>query len=126
MPQSLGLYPTLSAGENLDFTQDVFAVPRASREKGPKERAPVQDLPLGARRRLAVDCALAHDPELLVLDEPTSGMDSLGRAKLWKRIREASARGVGVLVTTHYQQEAAQCDLLVRLEAGRVVEARGN
>ncbi|WP_115728003.1 ATP-binding cassette domain-containing protein [Actinomyces culturomici] len=124
--QALGLYPTLATQENLDFTQDVFGVPAEERIRLDAGRAPVGDLPLGARRTLAVDCALSHSPELLVLDEPTSGMDSLGRARLWKRIRRASSAGTGVLVTTHYQQEAAQCDVLVRLEAGRVVETRRN
>ncbi|MDY4263561.1 MAG: ATP-binding cassette domain-containing protein [Schaalia hyovaginalis] len=120
--QALGLYPMLSARENLDFTQDVFGVPAADRLQGAAERGPVAELPLGAQRTLAVDCALSHSPDLLVLDEPTSGMDSLGRARLWKKIRRASNTGAGILVTTHYQQEAAQCDILIRLETGRVVE----
>lgn len=119
--QALGLYPALAAQENLDFTQDVFEVAKDRRTRVEADRTPVGRLPLGARRALAVTCALSHSPELLVLDEPTSGMDSLGRAELWKQIRRAAAAGVGVLVTTHYQQEAAQCDVLVRLNAGKVV-----
>ncbi|MDC4233485.1 ATP-binding cassette domain-containing protein [Actinomyces sp. B33] len=121
--QSLGLYPALSPRENLDFVQESFGVPKGARIRVADTGEPVAALPLGARRMLAVTCALSHSPDLLVLDEPTSGMDSLSRAMLWKRLRRASSAGVGILITTHYQQEAAQCDVLVRLDAGRVVDS---
>lgn len=118
VPQSLGLYPSLSAQENLDFTTSVFGVPHQdSLFNG--ARVPVHRMPLGAQRNLAVECALSHDPELIILDEPTSGMDALSRAMLWKTLRVAAARGVGVLITTHYQQEALQCDRLITLEGGK-------
>jgi len=76
---------------------------------------------LGRQRQLAFACALSHMPALLVLDEPTSGVSPLARARLWDRIHEQVDRGVGVLVTTHYLQEAQQCDRLVVMAAGRVV-----
>jgi ABC-2 type transport system ATP-binding protein/ribosome-dependent ATPase len=84
----------------------------------------VASLPLGLRRRLAFAAALGHRPELLVLDEPTSGVDALGRARLWDAIRSAAEEGAGVLVTTHSMGEAEQCDRLLVMAAGRVV-ARG-
>ena len=81
----------------------------------------VRDLPLGLRRRLAFAAALAHEPELLVLDEPTSGVGLGARAALWDTIHRAAAGGAGVLVTTHHLDEAGECDRLVLMAAGRVV-----
>ncbi|HUX70261.1 MAG TPA: ABC transporter ATP-binding protein, partial [Cellulomonadaceae bacterium] len=66
-------------------------------------------------------CALAHDPLVLVLDEPTSGVDALARAALWDTIHEQAEKGVGVLVTTHAMQEAAQCDRLLLMSRARLV-----
>ncbi len=118
VPQSLGLYPALSAQENLNFTVRVFGCdPDIDlREYG---NTPVGKLPLGAQREIATVCALSHSPRLLILDEPTSGMDPLARARLWKVLQRSAERGVGVVVTTHYRQEARQCDRLVELEQGR-------
>ena len=78
-------------------------------------------LPLGQQRRVAFAAALQHHPDLLVLDEPTSGVAPLARARLWDRIREQAAAGVAVLVTTHYMDEARQADRLVLMAGGRVV-----
>jgi len=82
--------------------------------------APVATLPLGTKRTLAYLAAVGHTPKLLVLDEPTSGMDALTRARLWENLRALADNGTGILVTTHYMQEAAQCDRLVMLAAGKV------
>lgn len=125
VPQSLGLYPTLTARENLDFTAGIFGADVAPELHAAADRHGkrlVGDLPLGAQRDLAVVCAIAHDPRLLVLDEPTSGMDALSRARFWARLRALAERGTGVLITTHYAHEAIQCDRIVELEAGRVVD----
>jgi ABC-2 type transport system ATP-binding protein/ribosome-dependent ATPase len=81
----------------------------------------VSQVPLGLQRRVAFLCALQHRPAALVLDEPTSGVDPLARARLWDTVREQADSGVGVLVTTHYMQEARQCDHLVLMSRGRVV-----
>ena len=128
VPQGLGLYEDLTVAENLAFTAQAFGARPPGRLPDPELEAAggelVAGLPLGLRRRLAFAAALGHQPELLVLDEPTSGVDALGRARLWDAIRSAAERGAGVLVTTHSMAEAEQCDRLVVMAAGRVV-ARG-
>lgn len=126
MAQGLGLYPSLSAIENVEFAASVHGVTvhgemgEFARSFG---RAPVSALPLGAQRMLAYLTASVHQPDLLVLDEPTSGMDALARARLWRDLRTLADNGAGALVTTHYMQEAAQCDRLVMLTAGKVTAA---
>jgi ABC-2 type transport system ATP-binding protein/ribosome-dependent ATPase len=131
VPQGLGLYDDLTVAENLAFTARAFGGHPPERLDDPELEAArgelVAGLPLGLRRRLAFAAALGHRPELLVLDEPTSGVDALGRARLWDAIRSAAEdapRPAGVLVTTHSMGEAEQCDRLVVMAAGRVV-ARG-
>ena len=121
--QGLGLYPSLSALENLEFAASVQGVAVNEQARAFAERygrAPVANLPLGTKRTLAYLAAVGHDPALLVLDEPTSGMDALTRARLWENLHALADRGTGILVTTHYMQEAAQCDRLVMLAAGEV------
>ena len=81
----------------------------------------VGSLPLGAQRGAAFAQALAHQPDLLILDEPTSGVDPLARARLWETVAEAAVAGTGVLVTTHYMEEAGECDRLLVMAEGRVV-----
>jgi ABC-2 type transport system ATP-binding protein len=133
LPQGLGLYEDLTVAENLEFSLRAFAVDHrdggaatADPLVGDPELAAVRDqtvgdLSLGLRRRVAFAAALAHRPDLLVLDEPTSGVDPLGRAQLWDTIREAAEAGAGVLVTTHHMSEAEQCDRLVVMADGLVV-----
>ena len=123
VPQGLGLYQDLTARENLAFAQAAFGGERGAL---PPTLAPLADVPvgrlsLGVQRRIAFAQALAHRPDLLVLDEPTSGVDPLARARLWETIRETADRGAGVLVTTHHMDEAEECDRLVVMADGRVV-----
>jgi ABC-2 type transport system ATP-binding protein len=125
MPQSLGLYEDLTVAENLAFSTAAYGGSGAvlEGEVGGVRDVLVRDLPLGLRRRAAFAIALAHRPDLLVLDEPTSGVDPLQRARLWETIRASAEDGAGVLVTTHHLGEAEQCDRLVVLAAGRAVAA---
>ena len=123
VPQGLGLYPDLTAAENLAFSAAIFGGRPADltgqlRAAG---SAPVGRLPLGLQRRVAFAEALSHHPDLLILDEPTSGVDPLGRARLWDTIAAAADDGAGVLVTTHYMEEAGECGRLVIMADGGVV-----
>ena len=123
VPQGLGLYAELTVSENLAFAAQAFGCAPAQLDGALADEADslVASLPLGLRRRLAFLCALQHSPDVLVLDEPTSGVEPLARARLWDRIRSQADSGVGVLVTTHYMQEARQCDRLLLMSDGRLV-----
>ena len=123
VPQGLGLYDDLTAAENLEFSAEVFGGQRARVPVLAPGYAgtPVGRLPLGLQRRVAFEQALSHRPDLLILDEPTSGVDPLGRARLWETISDAAQGGAGVLVTTHYMEEAAECGRLVIMADGAVV-----
>ncbi|MEW6060040.1 MAG: ABC transporter ATP-binding protein [Actinomycetota bacterium] len=123
VPQSLGLYDDLTPDENLAFAHAAFGGERGTLPAGLRSLADVLvgRLSLGVQRRVAFAQALAHRPDLLVLDEPTSGVDPLARARLWETIREAADAGAGALVTTHHMDEAEECDRLVVMAEGRVV-----
>ena len=122
VPQTLGLYDDMTVQENWTFTAAAFgsarpALPESVR--GSKDEL-VGSLPLGLQRRVAFAVAFSHNPELLVLDEPTSGVGPLSRARLWQDIRDSAEHGTGVLVSTHNMEEAEQCDRLVVMVDGRV------
>ncbi len=125
--QGLGLYRHMTVAENVSFNAAAFGVEPRDVELNDELTAMagrlVGSIGLGRQRQLAFACALAHRPDLLVLDEPTSGVDPLARARLWDAIRDQITRGAGVLVTTHYMEEAQQCDRLVLMAAGRVAAA---
>lgn len=137
VPQSLGLYDDLTPQENLAFSAAVFgAHPGGHASRGarggraadelpgplrPYGGTVVGSLPLGVQRNAAFAQALAHQPDLLILDEPTSGVDPLARSRLWETVAVAAAAGTGVLVTTHYMDEAQECDRLMIMADGRVV-----
>jgi ABC-2 type transport system ATP-binding protein/ribosome-dependent ATPase len=123
VPQGLGLYDDLTPEQNMEFSAAAFGGGRGELPASLRTYAgtPVGSLPLGVQRRVAFAQALSHHPELLILDEPTSGVDPLGRARLWDTIAGAAAAGAGVLVTTHYMEEAGECTRLVIMSDGRVV-----
>jgi len=124
VPQGLGLAADLTVAENLEFVAAAYglgAVPGLPGDLAPHADRLVGSLSLGLQRRLAFTVALSHAPELLVLDEPTSGVDPLARAALWDTVHAQAEAGVAVLVTTHYMQEAEQCDELVLMSHGRRV-----
>jgi ribosome-dependent ATPase len=139
MPQGLGknLYPTLSVEENLQFFARLFGHDRHERRRridslaGSTGLLPFLDraagqLSGGMKQKLGLCCALIHDPDLLILDEPTTGVDPLARSRFWDLIGaiRAARPGMSVLVATAYMEEAERFDLLVALDAGRVL-ARG-
>ncbi|GAA2037607.1 ATP-binding cassette domain-containing protein [Agromyces tropicus] len=123
VPQGLGLFRTIEVEQNVEFTERVYGGPPAELPRALEEvrRSIVAAIGLGRQRQLAFALALSHGPELLVLDEPTSGVDPLARARLWDVIHEQAARGRGVIVTTHYLQEAEQCSRLALMSRGRLL-----
>jgi ABC-2 type transport system ATP-binding protein/ribosome-dependent ATPase len=118
VPQNLGLYRDLTAAENLEFRARTFGAVASTIDLG---KGLVRDLPLGTQRRAAFIAATQHDPELLILDEPTSGVSPLSRTVLWDLIRRRAEGGAAVLVSTHYMDEAEQADRIVLMSRGRVV-----
>ena len=124
VPQFVGLAPSLSAHENLIFNARQYQcqVPtQVGRWASSFGASPVANLPLSTRRMLACMNATMHAPQLLIMDEPTSGMDPLARLRLWQYLRQLASSGVGILISTHYSSEAAQCDRVVRMRAGQVI-----
>ncbi|MGE0274128.1 MAG: ribosome-associated ATPase/putative transporter RbbA [Nitrospiraceae bacterium] len=137
MPQGLGknLYPTLSVFENLDFFGRLFGhrdIERARRIDlllestglNPFRSRPAGKLSGGMKQKLGLCCALIHDPDLLILDEPTTGVDPLARRQFWDLIEQirGGRHGMSVLIATAYMEEAARFDWLVAMDAGRVLD----
>ncbi len=136
MPQGLGrnLYATLSVFDNVDYFGRLFGQGRAERERRIDELlrgtglAPFRDRPAaklsgGMKQKLGLCCALIHDPDLLILDEPTTGVDPLSRRQFWELIDRLGARreGMSVIVATAYMEEAERFDWLVAMNEGRVL-----
>jgi ABC-2 type transport system ATP-binding protein len=132
MSQKFSLYGNLSVGQNLRFFSGAYGL--AGRHRGERvhwaladfgleglAEAVSADLPLGYKQRLALACALMHEPDILFLDEPTSGVDPLARREFWRRINALADRGVTVLVTTHFMEEAEYCDRLAIMAAGEIL-----
>ena len=136
MPQGLGrnLYPTLSVSENIDFFGRLFGQDNAERRRKIDELArstglePFLDRPAGKlsggmKQKLSLCCSLVHDPELLILDEPTTGVDPLSRRQFWELIDRIRVRnpGMSVVTATAYMEEAAGFDHLIAMDAGAVL-----
>ncbi|UOE43874.1 ATP-binding cassette domain-containing protein [Agromyces larvae] len=123
VPQGLGLFRTITVAQNAEFAARVYGTGRIGLPPSLADvsGAVVNDIGLGRQRQLAFALALGHEPELLVLDEPTSGVDPLARARLWDVIHEQASAGRGVIVTTHYLQEAEQCTRLALMAHGRLL-----
>jgi ABC-2 type transport system permease protein len=130
--QKFSLYGQLSVAENLDFFASAYGLHGERKDErvawamrefelAPFARLPSGQLPGGFKQRLAMAAAVLHEPEILFLDEPTSGADPLARREFWRRITAMAERGVTVIVTTHFMEEAEYCDRVVILDAGRVL-----
>jgi ABC-2 type transport system ATP-binding protein len=130
--QKFSLYVSLTVRQNMQFFARAYGLPPkkqaermgwAEEEFGlaPYRDADAEALPLGFKQRLALACALLHEPDVLFLDEPTSGMDPFAREELWLRIGEMAQEGVTILVTTHHLEEAEFCDRLIIIAEGRIL-----
>jgi ABC-2 type transport system ATP-binding protein len=133
MPQRFGLYADLTVRENLDFYADLHGVRRGAEREGRIERlyrfsnlAPFGDrlagkLSGGMKQKLALSCALVHRPRLLLLDEPTFGVDPISRRDLWIVLQEMLGEGITIVLSTSYLDEAERCDRVALLDGGRIV-----
>lgn len=122
VPQDLGLYRDLTVAENLRFRAGVFGLDEPEPVAFGDHQL-VGDLPLGLQRRVAFVAATQHRPDLLILDEPTSGVSPLARMGLWDLIRATAEAGAAVLVSTHYMDEAEQADRVILMSEGRIAAA---
>src|SRR6188768_347626 len=127
--QTASLYPKLTVVEVIDLFRSFYRTSRPTDELvealglGERRNARTKELSGGQRQRLAVALALVNDPELVFLDEPTTGLDPAARRSLWDLIRELKAKGRSVLLTTHYMEEAeVLCDRLAIMDHGRILE----
>jgi ABC-2 type transport system ATP-binding protein len=132
MSQKFSLYTDLTVDENIGLFGGLYEVTgdrlQARRDwvlemaglKGREDRL-TADLPLGWKQRLALGCAVLHEPSILFLDEPTSGVDPSARRQFWDLINELAQGGTTVLVSTHYMEEAEYCNRLVLMNRGRVI-----
>ena len=132
MPQAFVLYPDLTAGENVDFVASLYGLFLLRRRRRTREVLELLDLwgvrkrragalSGGMQRRLELACTLVHDPRLLILDEPTAGIDPLLRRTVWDELHRLRDTGVTALVTTQYVTEAEECDLVALISEGRLI-----
>ncbi len=132
MAQKFSLYPELTVRQNIRVVADLYGVPRQRQDERIPElcaalglqdalRQRTEELPLGQKQRLALLCATLHEPPVLFLDEPTSGVDARTRRDFWKHILALTAAGTAVLVTTHFMEEAEYCDRLALINNGAVI-----
>ena len=132
MSQKFSLYNDLRVIENLRFFAGLYNVPRDLAEKriawalemaglAGRERLITGTLPGGWKQRLALGCAVLHQPPIVFLDEPTSGVDHISRRQFWELIHHMAGDGVTVFVTTHYMEEAEYCNRLALIDRGRIV-----
>jgi len=132
MPQRFSLYPDLTVTENLRFFADLFQVKTDEREKrlqrllsfsrlGPFSERKASALSGGMKQKLALSCTLIHTPRILLLDEPTTGVDPVSRREFWDILAEMRGEGVTILVSTPYMDEAARCDRISFIHKGKVL-----
>jgi ABC-2 type transport system ATP-binding protein len=132
MPQLFVLYPDLTAKENVEFMAALFGIPPWRRGDRVRKVLDLVDLTEardrrasalsgGMQRRLELACALVHQPRLLILDEPTAGIDPLLRTRVWQELERLRATGVTVIVTTQYVTEAEYCDAVALISEGQLV-----
>lgn len=129
MTQAIALYEDLSVRENISFFASMCGVVSPERvdevmrfvEMGDRAKSPVRTLSGGMKRRASLACALVHEPELLLLDEPTVGIDPQLRVIFWDYFRQAADRGCTIIVSSHVMDEASRCDRLGFVRDGRLI-----
>jgi len=132
MSQKFSLYDDLTVEENIDFYSGIYKLPRQERAKRKEEIIKLADienfrhkltrsLSGGWKQRIALGCAILHKPKMIFLDEPTSGVDPITRANFWAIIKELAKSGVTVFVTTHYMDEAENCDRMTLIYKGTII-----
>jgi ABC-2 type transport system ATP-binding protein len=132
MSQKFSLYQNLTVEENIDFYSGIYQIPAEKKQRRKEwviEMAHLREfrnslteiLPGGLKQRLALGCAILHEPRVLFLDEPTSGVDPINRRRFWDVIYKLSEQGVTVFVTTHYLDEAENCNRLGLLYRGELI-----
>ena len=132
MAQKFSLYGSLTVRQNLEFFAAVYGIGLLDRKKRIDEIIEIfdfqnvqdqksEDLPLGFKQRLSLACALIHNPPILFLDEPTSGVDIIARKEFWNHIISLSKKGVTILVTTHFMDEAEYCDRISLFYKGETI-----
>jgi ABC-2 type transport system ATP-binding protein len=132
MSQKFSLYDDLTVEENIDFFTGIYGVPRGIRDDrkryvlemanlAERRRALTRTLSGGWKQRLALGCAILHDPPVLFLDEPTSGVDPIARGAFWGLIHDLSETGHTIFVSTHYMDEAEYCHRLALMYRGKVI-----
>ena len=132
MSQKFSLYDDLTVEENIDFFSGIYGVPHARRAErkeyvlamaniGERRRALTRTLSGGWKQRLALGCAILHDPPVLFLDEPTSGVDPIARGAFWGLIHDLAETGHTIFVSTHYMDEAEYCNRLALMYRGKVI-----
>jgi ABC-2 type transport system ATP-binding protein len=132
MSQKFSLSGNLSVRQNLEFFSSAYGLSGSRRREKidwaleqfellPSASAASANLPLGFKQRLAMACALMHEPDIIFLDEPTSGVDPLARREFWRRIDSLAEQGVTILVTTHFMEEAEYCDRIAIMAAGEIL-----
>ncbi len=132
MSQKFSLYDDLTVEENINFFSGIYSVPAAKKQDRKewalamaglvdRRRALTSTLPGGFKQRLALGCAVLHEPMILFLDEPTSGVDPISRRNFWNMIYDMARQGTTVFVTTHYMDEADYCDRLALIYRGRII-----
>jgi ABC-2 type transport system ATP-binding protein len=130
--QRFALYGDLSVLENLKLQAGLYGLSGVRKREhiqwvlqhldlAQLQREAAGNLPLGYQRRLALAAALLHQPQVLFLDEPTSGVDPMARQQFWELIYELAEQGVGILVTTHYMDEALFCDRIAFMHSGKII-----
>lgn len=131
MPGRFSLYQDLSIEENLNFFATVFRTTVAQNyhliediytQLEPFKTRPAGKLSGGMKQKLALCCALIHEPKILLLDEPTTGVDPVSRREFWEMLARLKSKGITILVSTPYMDEAARCDRIALIQSGRILE----